>query len=156
MKTLILDGSHLNDDTSERVLASLQANLEIRGWETQSVTLREKRSAYARVISIAGCAAPASVTLMTITASSPNSLFKTTLSSCSRPLPLAVFLRSSNASWITSFKTSRRSSPQSTAKSTTKKDTNATQISSSSAGWMSQIQKPNPSFAISSTACPST
>ena len=43
MKTLILDGSHSDDATSERVLASLQANLEIRGWETQSVTLREKK-----------------------------------------------------------------------------------------------------------------
>ena len=43
MKTLILDGSHSNDATSERVLTSLQANLEIRGWETQSVTLRDKK-----------------------------------------------------------------------------------------------------------------
>ena len=43
MKTLILDGSYLNDDTSRRVLASLQANLEIPGWETQSVTLRDKK-----------------------------------------------------------------------------------------------------------------
>ncbi len=43
MKTLILDGSHLNDDTSRRVLTSLQANLEIPGWETQSVTLRDKK-----------------------------------------------------------------------------------------------------------------
>ena len=43
MKTLILDGSHSSDVTSDRVLNSLQANLEIRGWETQSVTLREKK-----------------------------------------------------------------------------------------------------------------
>jgi len=43
MKTLILDGSHLNDATSERILASLQANLDVRGWETQSVTLRDKK-----------------------------------------------------------------------------------------------------------------
>ncbi len=43
MKTLILDGSHSDDSTSERVLTSLQANLKIRGWETQSVTLREKK-----------------------------------------------------------------------------------------------------------------
>jgi multimeric flavodoxin WrbA len=43
MKTLILDGSHSGDVTSDRVLNSLQANLEIRGWEIQSVTLREKK-----------------------------------------------------------------------------------------------------------------
>jgi len=43
MKTLILDGSHSGDVTSDRVLTSLQADLEIRGWKTQSVTLREKK-----------------------------------------------------------------------------------------------------------------
>jgi multimeric flavodoxin WrbA len=43
MKTLILDGSHSDDATSERVLASLQINLKVRGWETQSVTLRDKK-----------------------------------------------------------------------------------------------------------------
>ncbi len=43
MKTLILDSSHSNDSTSNRVLASLQINLEARGWEAHSVTLREKK-----------------------------------------------------------------------------------------------------------------
>ena len=43
MQTLILDGSHPNDPMSERVLSSLQANLDARNWQTQIATLREKK-----------------------------------------------------------------------------------------------------------------
>jgi len=43
MKTLILDGSHSNNPMASRVNAVLQRNLEIRGWKSETMVLREKK-----------------------------------------------------------------------------------------------------------------
>lgn len=43
MKTLILDGSHANDVFSRRVVASLEARLNTRAWDAQTVVLREQK-----------------------------------------------------------------------------------------------------------------
>lgn len=43
MKALILDGSHPNDPTGERVKATLMAKLQTRGWDVEYVLLREKK-----------------------------------------------------------------------------------------------------------------
>lgn len=43
MKTLILDGSHANDTLSRRVVASLEASLGARTWDSQTVVLREQK-----------------------------------------------------------------------------------------------------------------
>lgn len=43
MKALILDGSHANDLTGQRVHALLTAELESQGWQVEYILLREKR-----------------------------------------------------------------------------------------------------------------
>ncbi len=43
MKTLILDGSHDNDQTATRIHTALQNDLEARGWTSESIFLREKK-----------------------------------------------------------------------------------------------------------------
>lgn len=43
MKTLILDGSNPNDVAGGSILANVQANLQARGWEAQTETLRDKK-----------------------------------------------------------------------------------------------------------------
>ncbi|MBN8579599.1 MAG: NAD(P)H-dependent oxidoreductase [Anaerolineae bacterium] len=43
MKTLILDGSHANDALSRRVVASLEASLNKRAWDAQTIVLREQK-----------------------------------------------------------------------------------------------------------------
>ncbi|NTU55402.1 MAG: NAD(P)H-dependent oxidoreductase [Anaerolineales bacterium] len=43
MKTLILDGSHANDAFSRRVVASLEASLNMRAWDAHTVVLREQK-----------------------------------------------------------------------------------------------------------------
>ena len=41
-KALLLDGSHADDDTGERVRAALAAGLQSDGWVVEHVVLREK------------------------------------------------------------------------------------------------------------------
>ncbi len=43
MKAVVLDGSFANDNTGERIRAALTAELETRGWEVESVVVREKK-----------------------------------------------------------------------------------------------------------------
>lgn len=43
MKTLILDGSHASDALSGRVVANLEASLNARGWNAQTIVLREQK-----------------------------------------------------------------------------------------------------------------
>ena len=43
MKAIILDGSPAHDDTGPRVLASLTAHLQARGWDMEHVVLCEKK-----------------------------------------------------------------------------------------------------------------
>jgi multimeric flavodoxin WrbA len=43
MKTLILDGSHASDALSGRVVAKLEASLNARGWDAQTIALREQK-----------------------------------------------------------------------------------------------------------------
>ena len=42
MKALLLDGSHTDDHTGERVRAALTSALQTRGWEVEHIVLREK------------------------------------------------------------------------------------------------------------------
>jgi multimeric flavodoxin WrbA len=43
MKAIVLDGSHENDRTGERVHRALTAELQARGWEVESVLLRDRQ-----------------------------------------------------------------------------------------------------------------
>jgi len=43
MKAILLDGSHANDVTSNRVHTALISELESRGWQVEQVLLREKK-----------------------------------------------------------------------------------------------------------------
>jgi multimeric flavodoxin WrbA len=43
MKSLILDGSHDNDQTATRIHAVLQNDLDARGWASERIILREKK-----------------------------------------------------------------------------------------------------------------
>lgn len=43
MKAILLDGSHANDSTGERVRVALTAQLQADGWDVEHVVLREKK-----------------------------------------------------------------------------------------------------------------
>jgi multimeric flavodoxin WrbA len=43
MKALILDGSHAGDPMSAKVTAALLANVQARGWEAETIVLREQK-----------------------------------------------------------------------------------------------------------------
>lgn len=43
MKAILLDGSHANDSTGERVRAALTAQLQAQGWEVEHIILRQKK-----------------------------------------------------------------------------------------------------------------
>lgn len=43
MKAIILDGSHENDLTGKRVHTALVAQLQLRGWDLETIVLREKK-----------------------------------------------------------------------------------------------------------------